>query len=395
LIVVDDLAVEPSEAPGRGPHLISNLRSLGVRCGFRLLEEISPAAPAYPLSTARGLAEAGRIGLVRTLFRFERLAAPRWRVSHLEPHQTQAFTGLFQRAFGHDTSEALWEWKYGHGRGQAAVTWQGERLVAHYGGITREILYFGRPERACQVADVMVDPGERGVLTRKGPFFLAGASLPEACSGYGSKHLIGFGFPNERAYRVAERVGLYAAVGRIVELSWPPGAGKGLAREKVEDIQAVPAKLVGGLVHALWRRMATDLVGALIGVRDYAWLQYRYLGHPQHSYRVLHLRGGVIPRSRGIFVLRKEGERMELLDLVAPLKELPALVRAARRIAFQENTKELYTWISEPFAGLLQASECVTRDPGISIPTSIWTPAPPPEALRDRWWLMSGDTDFR
>jgi hypothetical protein len=29
------------------------------------------------------------------------------------------------------------------------------------------------------------------------------------------------------------------------------------------------------------------------------------------------------------------------------------------------------------------------------IPTCIWTPGPSPESLRNKWWLMLGDTDFR
>lgn len=384
LVLVDEIAIAVYRNGDQGPARLPCLRSLGERCGFELQDQQILSTPegqqSDPLNTPM-------------LLRFTKRSQLRWRVSHVDPRDFPAVADLFKRVFGHEISAELWDWKYGKGRGQESLAWAGERLIAHYGGITRRVRYFDRVEKACQVADVMVDQAERGVLTRKGPFFLTAASFPEACVGFGSKHLIGYGFPNHRHMQIAARLGLYAEVGRIVEVYWTPESPPSFLFTGVRRITGGEHGLEG-IVEPLWRAMSADLSEAIIGIRDSQWLGYRYLGHPHHDYQVLLIFNRLTRKSQGIMVLRKEGERCELLDVIAPLNNIPNLIRQARRIARQWEVSELYCWISTSYASLFLQCAGQQRDPDVAIPTSIWTDGPSPDEMRNRWWLMSGDTDF-
>jgi hypothetical protein len=244
----------------------------------------------------------------------------------------------------------------------------------------------------------MVLPSERAVLTRTGPFFLTAASFLEANIGYGAQYLVGFGFPNERAMRVAERLGLYAEVGRMVEVCWPP-LSTPLSTQLVlgpcvHHLDPEKADLHGRLVDRLWMRMRHDLRDGIVGVRDWSYVRHRYLRHPHKRYNVLLMKSRFIGRALGIVALNRGGESCELVDIIAPLKHLPLLVNQTRRMAALWGMNGVYCWITKSYAELFTNTGGKSIDLDIRIPTSAWTPGPRPEDISGRWWLMSGDTDF-
>ncbi len=319
----------------------------------------------------------------------------RWRVAPMDEQAFLAVAQLFQKAFGHPISRELWDWKYAQGRGQGVIAWAGDQVVAHYGGITRKILYRGQPALGCQISDVMVDPTERAVLTRKGPFFLTAASQSEVSRG---KHLIGYGFPNARAMKMAVRLKLYQQVGEVAEIFWPPSQKRSLLTRLLLRIRRIDKTEEHGLdiiAAALWQSMSADLEDTIVGVRDSDWLRHRYLNHPQYDYHVLLLSSRLSGKPTGIFVLRQEGNRCELIDLLAPLAHFPKLIEAARAIAGLWGCEGLYGWISTSYAHNLTRCGGEQRELDVAIPTSIWTKDVDYKELQDRWWLMSGDTDFR
>ena len=388
LLLLDHFCRRRGE-PGDGHLSVDQLQSLASRAGFVVEAELPVSLPWPPRGGGAACVPRG------LLVAFRRVpAVRRWRVTWQEPHRLAEVRALFARVFGHAMSEALWRWKYGGGRGQGALAIRDGEVVGHYGVLTRSVRYLGRPERAAQVADVMVEPGDRGVLTRRGAFFLTAASMPEACCGYGSKHLIGFGFPNHRAFRVAERLGLYASVDRITELSWPAVTGE-RARWAFEDLAQRSAAQASRLVDRLWTAMAGALGEAIVGVRDYAWVRYRYLRHPEHDYRVLVIRTPTWRRALGVIVLRLHDDRAELMDVIAPPARLESLVAAAREAAGRAARSQLFCWASSRCASYLDTNGASETDPDVCIPTSIHTAGPSPAEITGRWWLMSGDTDFR
>lgn len=425
LTIVEEMALERPGATYDGLCLAPHWEALAARCGYWVEQVLDLSHVAKEVLEARQAALCERYAELRRsaqvssgilkgakahlsaqldrlrrgesgfrLIHLRRRSAERWRVSHMEARYFEPLAQLFRKVFGQEMSRSLWEWKYGARRGQAVIAWHGEALVAHYGGITREILYFGAPEHACQIADVMVDSTERGVLTRRGPFFLTAASYPEVHTGYGARHLIGFGFPSRRHMKLAQTHGLYAEVAGIVELVWPASDAPLPSGCRTSALSGPDSPATARIVNGLWRRMRAELAEAIVGVRDPCWLDYRYFRHPQHAYRVLLLERGVLRRKVGILVLRRDGERCELVDVVAPQASIRLLLAVARREAVGLGCAEVYCWITEAYADRFVDPDAERRDPDIAVPTSVWTAGPPPERLRGRWWLMSGDTDF-
>lgn len=428
LLIVDEFALRRVDPAEEGLHLLDNMLALANRFGFELAEQLDLSAMAAPtldyllrvttlqrqrlindlsldaaclaqLDESNRLYQekyaCGRFGYA--LLHFRKKQQPIWRLRLLEENQVPDMLALFERTFGHTMTLAMWQWKYGAGRGRAIGVWRENQLIAHYGGMVRKILFFGQPQTAVQIGDVMVDPAERGILTKKGPFFLMAATFLEHYIGYGKPYLLGFGFPNERAMKVAERQGLYADTGRMVEIEWQPLAKtpRWLTRLQVIDGTNAKQTWIATAIARCWQDMAADLCEALVGVRDWTYLCDRYLNHPHQPYQVILVINRLGGKVRGVMVLRHNPEGCEIVDLVAPLKEIPLLVRHARRITGMSDHHRLSCQITENFAAYFVAAGGIQQALPIRIPANAWSAGPAPERLRDRWWLMSGDMDFR
>ena len=318
-----------------------------------------------------------------------------WDIDILTKEDTPDFFALFKKTFHQEMSPDFWQWKYRLHSGRQIGAWRENRLAGHYGGMGREILFFGRPEMAVQIGDVMVDEKERGVLTRKGPFFLMAATFLERYIGFGKPYLIGFGFPNERAMKVAERLSLYAEVGCMVEISWNTRSKLPLWSTRLQPIDRNRPENLPSVVDTCWQRMAADLSGDIVGLRDWPYLQHRYLNHPHQPYQIVLISNRLGARMHGIMVLRYDAEDCEIIDIIAPLREIPLIVTHARRLAGIHGAKRVFCHITENFAAHFTATGGRSQPTNIRIPANIWSAGPAPAILKDHWWLMSGDKDFR
>lgn len=428
IVVLDEFALRRTENHREGLHYLEHFLRLAERAGFSLKARIDLSLPATPtldwllaavkrhsgsLRTELGVSQEALDALEASnkiyhkkyangqfgyfLLSFERTCLPTWKVGRLLPNRSQEMLALFSNVFGHEMSAAHWHWKYGDGRGSGIGVWRSAdgQMVAHYGGTSRNILLFGQPNRAFQACDLMVSASERGSFTRKGPAFLAAATFLEHELGYGAPHLLGVGFPTERAYRLPERLGLYiGSVGKIKELVWPADKLKTSLFWKISEI-SLDTQKEQDLANACWKRMAADLTERIVGVRDAAYLKHRYFGHPDKHYRifaVLH-RFGLEPA--GLFVIRVDSaERCELLDTIGAIAKIPLLVRHARQAAKNEGCNELFLWAVDNIVP--DFVPCPTiKDLPVTVPGNNWTAAPANESIAGKWWLTSGDTDFR
>ncbi|SFE96442.1 GNAT family N-acetyltransferase [Nitrosomonas sp. Nm166] len=426
LIIIDEFALQQHDQAGiEALHSLNDLLALAERFGFELIEHLDLSTIAAPTldyllqvtqihqqSLIKSLAlsdeqltrlnasnelyhkryASGHYGYA--LLHFRKKTMPKWHLRILQESQMPEMLDLFKRAFNHDMAPAIWQWKYGSESGKKIGLWRGNQLIGHYGGIGRDILFFGQPQRAVQIGDVMVDMNERGTLTRKGPFFLMAATFLERYIGYGKPYLVGFGFPNERAMKVAERLGLYAEAGRMIEFSWNPRSRFPLLGTRLQLIDR-GADFATRAVNECWQRMAADMQTAMIGVRDWRYLQYRYLGHPNQPYQVILVRNRFGGETRGVMVLRHDTHGCEIIDIIAPLTEIPLLVLHARRLAGMSGDHRLFCRITENFAAHFAGAGGIRQALDIRIPASTWGAVPAADSLRDHWWLMSGDTDFR
>ncbi len=300
---------------------------------------------------------------------------------------------LFEVAFGHVMDPARWRWKYRHMERPGTVVRKAGAIVAFYGGMSRPIRFFGEPAWAVQIGDVMVHPEERGrFLARTGPFFLSTTTFLERSIGFGRRYLLGFGFPSRNHMRLAEKLRLYDEADRVMEIAWS-SAGYGRVWWLACD-EYVPERDTG-LVERGWREMAADYRDAIIAVRDADHIRERYLQHPEWRYRVLRVRNRLLGRHYGLIVLREREVDCQLIDILAPCRHHAALIRAARAVTHAAGKAQLSMWLTASFAAQLAGKTGGgLRDTDISIPANTWTPHPPTEGIRGKWWLTAGDADF-
>ncbi len=350
-----------------GPHagfadqdLTAMLAVLAPLCGFALLDNQQP------------------------VIRLQRLAEPGLRVASATLQDIPGLLALFASCFGSPMSETLWCWKYRQ-HGHHAVVWHRGQIIAHDGGITRRTLLFGREVLATQNGDVMVAPQARGLLTRQGAFYRAAAAYATAYCGYGRRHLIGVGFPNRRAMVIAQRLGLYRAVGEMVEWrlqAQPAPSALLLADGQPED----------RLIDGLFATMAQAMGDGIVGIRDSVYCHHRYLAHPTEHYLWLTL-ATPAGEQLGLVIAREQEGRLLIMDLIARPDHFPILLQHAAHRAWQRGLPHVALWLPahrRPWLGALGE----THPLGIVIPTNSFSPGPPTDNLQDRWWLTAGDTDF-
>jgi hypothetical protein len=318
--------------------------------------------------------------------------SPRWRPGWVRAGDEAACLDLFESAFGYRMDPRLWRWKYRDADPLGVGVWQGERLVGFYGGMPREVLDRGRPASAVQIGDVMVEPSQRGVMTRSGPFQIAASTFLERCIGNGRPHLLGFGFPTVKALQVAQRQGLYAEVDQITQLTWNAAGGW---RDRVGLRLAEVTHADAPVIDHLWAQMARDFPDSIIGVRHWKHVEARYLRHPTIQYRCLLVKPLFGGARAAIVVRMLDDGQLELIDLIAPRRSFDAAISGARRWAASVGCTSVRAWITASHAGLLDRQSPASSPMGLVVPTNVWSPGPPVDEVRGRWWLMAGDTDFR
>lgn len=303
-----------------------------------------------------------------------------------------SFDDLFLKCFGHSMHNALWDWKYGAGKGISVVGVSNQRIISHYGGIYRVVNFMGQPIHGIQVCDVMVDRSARKSLEKNGLFSNASKAFLDSTLGYGSLIKIAFGFPSLRAYSIGERLGIYSKVEEIIQFKWHIKNYTPSFRTKLREIYSIEG--CSDDVALLWHKMALDLENKIIGVRDVKYLVDRYENHPQFKYRFFIIRNRISCTPLALFVLRKEEKILNLMDFVGPLKHLPTVIRYGRRLARDWACDYLLAWITSCNASLFRCEDAVEESAEIVIPTDAYVNRLPYASVRNKWWLMMGDTDF-
>jgi hypothetical protein len=317
---------------------------------------------------------------------------PQWRADWARPEDEPALLELFAKAFGHEMPAAQWRWKYAGLESAGTVVRRGRSLVAFYGGIPRRISFCGEPATAVQISDVMVEPAERGVLTRKGPLFLATSLFLDRCIGPGKPYRFGFGFPNERHMKVAERLRLYAPADELWIASWPALPGRPALAWRARALPRADARMV----DVLWPRMAEAAREVAIGVRDGAYLRHRYFDHPTVRYTTLVVTRRFQRTPLGLVILRDRGaEGVELIDVVGAPGAMRALVGAARRAAGRLERARLFAWMTPSAARWFAGSAPEVTRTGFIVPASALDAPEHALSVRGRWWLLGGDSDTR
>lgn len=299
---------------------------------------------------------------------------------------------LFFACFGQEMSEAQWAWKYRDTAKPGVAVLQQGRMIAFYGGMPRDVFLDEKKRAGIQVGDVMVHPAFREGLSRKGPFQMAASTFLEHSLSVNAPYWVGFGFPNQRAMQVAQRLHLYRPVDQLAELFWP-------ARTQslpwwLGCVHADVARLE--FVDALWFEMRRAMPGSLIGVRDAQHVRMRYVAHPSYKYSVLKVFNRLTRQIWGVVVLRKLSDgRQEVLDFIGHPRHFEKLVMAAQSYAGQVGSPAVSAWITHSHAHWLKTPDSRLEALDVQIPTNDWVPGDLDKGPDGLWWLTSGDTDFR
>ncbi|MBN2645383.1 MAG: hypothetical protein JXR59_07920 [Desulfuromonadaceae bacterium] len=302
---------------------------------------------------------------------------------------------LFHEVFGHEVSADLLHWKYGGGRG---VSWVGRdqagELLIHCGLFHRRALVGGRAQRVAQLVDLMASPRMHGGLSRKqSPFYLLIAPLLDTIATADNPGAWAFGFPSDRAMRLGEHLGVFTTIDRVYELSFCPPSGTDV-RYRLVRLSHLSGR-DGQKVQHVWQQMAADLGGGVVGVRDVEYLHQRYLKHPEKKYQLYLVLSPRLRRPLGAFVVHPEGNDAELMDIISPLRHVPKIVQAARQWLKATNGHQLKLWLASSHIDLL-ADQAVSITPlEFRIMANPFTPAEELQRFDQRWWLTSGDTDYR
>lgn len=429
LLIADEFTLDDSEIRPEPRPLLASFLQLAERCGFttqrqrELGRQVAPGLREFialmvkhrsALVEQCGLQATQLVTLIEGLgeiaskYEEARLAytlldlrkesgeGQQRRYGSINAFTVNEIPALFEKSFEAPFDSEIWHWKYGNGRGRAVCVRNDKQLLAHYGGAPRDILYFDKKSKALQICDVMVLPKHRSFVSRDTLFFKTAATLLEQQVGNCAEHLLGFGFPNQRVLRVAQRLGLYDVTDRFIEIDYPMDEHDSVTVEyavRTFDHTAVGAK---SHVNALWQTMAINFKDKIIGVRDWGYLQYRYFTHPlwiRGEYECLEIRGYDESTPCALAFLKPhEGGRL-LMDLIGDVQAFPEILTALRDHLSQRSLG-LRCRVTEAHASTLSLERSKHYELGIEIPCNIWTRGPAANTLQGAWWLTAGDMDF-
>ena len=314
-----------------------------------------------------------------------------WQVDDARPEHIDQIRVLFKSVFKEDMSRANWEWKYGDGRGAGVIVRNGDEVVAYFGGTERRVLFKGDEVCSIQCGDSMVAESHRGTLSKKGPFYLSVTAFLGRYVGDDKPYLLSYGFPNERAMRLAERLGMYAEIGTMLEISWTPEAAP--QQFHAEDFDFASSTHQQAATQ-LWSAMAADFRDRSIGIRDLEYLRHRYHNHPALNYQ-LHLlsrEAGTTPF--GLVVTRQHEGRLFLVDVVAAKEDIRDLVIFARQLASKLNCQDMFAWLTEVDSYLIADTAAIIGERPLRLPLGVYCDGLKPDEVKDSWFFMCGDSDF-
>ena len=425
LIIIDE--VIPGE-PQAGEHLhpLARIKSEAVGAGFSLVDELDLSRRAAPTLEFRLAGTARHRDELRRFFSLEndqldaldesnrkyirnyasgvygysalrfRLAgpSPRWVAADLPASRSAEMLPLFREVFGHDLGEKMKVWKYGEDRSRAFGVWNREgKLVGHYGGFFRSLAMFGKPAQAFQIGDVMVHPSERAVMTLRGAFFLAASGFFDHYVGKDKPRCLAFGFPNQRAIKIGQRLGVYAAVEKIHLRHWP-AEGAGLPFWYVIEPLFERADWQR-VVDDLWRQHGESATDFVLVRRDAAYVDFRYRERPDGGYGVHLVRNRFTGRPKAVVVVKQRDAGLDWMDYLGPRAAIPVATEAVRKLAMASGVPQVNAWLTSCMLKDFAGGGGAVHDTDVEIAQSDWNQSRGlAEKTCGHWWLMYGDTDF-
>jgi hypothetical protein len=304
------------------------------------------------------------------------------------PGDESAITELFQEVFAREMSLKEWRWKYVESHPSKVYASVAEdnqgNIVGHYGGVYVRMVHNGQPARGLAICDVMIHPAYRSIRALKSLSSL----IPPAAVQDGI--MTGYGFPNlNTLFRPAIRLGIYEKVEDVLEGTKETEFHRGPDRYRY---RFAPLDYSDERIDTLWDTCKKGL--SLSVVRDRKYLVWRYKNHPLFNYELWGMKRRFGARLLGIVVLRREENRVLLIDLLSPETMITPLFHKLENYAFSIGKKAVTLWFPPFLKDKITALGFSTGAAPTVIPRTTYENALKKEDMKNRFFYTMGDTDF-
>lgn len=304
------------------------------------------------------------------------------------PGDETGIVKLFKEVFGREMSLREWKWKYIESfpsKVYSTVIEDNEAgIVGHYGGISLPLFYRGRSARCLAICDVMIHPQFRGIKTLKELSSL----VPREAVKDGI--IMGYGFPTlDVLMRPALSLGIYEKVEDVREGS----KGTGFHNDSTRYLlKFFPLDFKDERIDDLWDSCKQNMY--LSVVRDMNHLGWRYRNHPRYQYELWGLRRRLGKKLLGIAVLKREDERVLLMDFLALKGMIKPLFQKIENYICSISQKALTLWFPPFLEEKMRSLGFSTKKAPTSIPRTTFKEALTREEMAGRFFYTMGDTDF-
>lgn len=316
------------------------------------------------------------------------------------PSLLETFELCFARPGADRPARTAAEWSYTYEQNPAGwriwVAATEGKVVAQYAARPYRVWLDGHVRSFAEIVDSMVHPDHRMGLKAPGLFVQTARPFFDAYGGPNHpKDMVHYGWPIEAAYRIGKLFLGYSVLRSQTALAREPGPGGVELPQGVEVLERFDAS-----VDPLYERCKNGWGASTI--RDAAFLNWRFVDHPQHDYTLFAVRAGD-GALRGYAVYRTGDWILPHMGLVAdflvPTDEdevaralteaLLARARADRVSTIGLFLPEWSSWFERfqdwgflvwptPYNMIVRAF-----DPKYSL---FW--------LRDHWWFTLADSDL-
>ncbi|MGE5238952.1 MAG: GNAT family N-acetyltransferase [Chloroflexota bacterium] len=295
---------------------------------------------------------------------------------------------LFGQVFGREMSLEEWRWKYRMSYPEkvysAVAVDDRKGIVGHYGAVCMSMVNDGIDTRGLTICDVAIHPKFRG----RGLLKTLADPVPREAVKDGIR--LGYGFPNRWSLlKPAISLGIYEKVEDVIE---------GTRATKFHNTpvrylyRVFPLDYTDARIDLLWESCRRRI--GLAVVRDRRYLAWRYRDHPSLRSELwgMTLRAG--SRLAGLAVLRREGDRMLLVDFLCPREALKSLLTKIDNYARSVGASSLILWVPPFMKNAIAECGFETRQAETAVPRTTLEGTMTRDEIAGRFFYTMGDTDF-
>lgn len=336
------------------------------------------------LEAYRGRYREGRYGYA--LLQFRRLSKPKTELRLLEtPQQITALYPHLSHRHSEQLPQALWDWRYAQLPGRAASAWQGLDLNSFCGMQVRHLVRNHQPLHALQVQDWLSEASaelDQSALQ-------CCLTLLERWTGYACAYELGLGFFSHAMLRELEKQKMFRRNTAVYQYRLHADIGYPQFSTRIKHLKP---EQDADKINQLWAEMQSEFTDALLGVRDWANIQYRYEQYPCAHADMYILSQRFTGKPLALLVLRRVDEQTcELIDYVGSLQHIEHALTQSQRIAARWGCEHLIFRYSGAFSQQLPMLSDKAELQDYSLAFSCWNPGPDVGELR--YWFSGGDID--